>query len=199
MQEIIPEDTYRPERVAENTGRLVLLSGCSGGGKSSLLAELARRGHAVWEEPGRQLVREQLFIGGDALPWQDLGKFVELTISRSINHLIEAARRESLAFFDRGIVDQISGLAHGDLPVPAHFKAAAERFRYRETVFMVPPWREIYRTDAERRHGFEKAEASYMALLKNYESYGYRPVVLPKADVEARADFILDALASESA
>jgi len=31
--------------------RFVVLSGCSGGGKSTLLAELARRGHSVVEEP----------------------------------------------------------------------------------------------------------------------------------------------------
>jgi predicted ATPase len=37
--------------------RFVVISGCSGGGKSTLLAELARRGHAVVEEPGRRIVQ----------------------------------------------------------------------------------------------------------------------------------------------
>lgn len=190
-----PEDTYQPSLVEQSADRLVLLSGCSGGGKSTLLAELARRGHATFEEPGRQVVREQLHIEGDALPWKNLAQFVELTVSRSIHHMIEAARDGRLTFFDRGIVDQVSGLTRRE-PVPAHFEAAVERFRYRKTVFMTPPWPEIYRTDAERRHGFEKAEASYTALLKDYKSYDYRPVVLPKTDVTARADFVMDALAS---
>jgi predicted ATPase len=35
--------------------RFVVISGCSGGGKSTLLAELGRRGHAVVEEPGRRI------------------------------------------------------------------------------------------------------------------------------------------------
>ncbi|HEY5105435.1 MAG TPA: AAA family ATPase [Caulobacteraceae bacterium] len=38
----------------------MVISGCSGGGKSTLLAELGRRGHATIEEPGRRIVREEL-------------------------------------------------------------------------------------------------------------------------------------------
>ncbi|SEI08083.1 AAA domain-containing protein [Rhizobium tibeticum] len=41
-------------------GKFVILSGCSGGGKSTLLAELAKRGFAVAEEPGRRIVKQQL-------------------------------------------------------------------------------------------------------------------------------------------
>ncbi len=62
------ESDYEPKRVAEKSQQFVVLSGCSGGGKSSLLAELGRRGFATYEEPGRQVVKEQLLIGGDALP-----------------------------------------------------------------------------------------------------------------------------------
>lgn len=43
----------------------IVLSGCSGGGKSSLLTELGRRGHTVVPEAGRQVVREQMLIGVD--------------------------------------------------------------------------------------------------------------------------------------
>jgi predicted ATPase len=45
-----------------------VISGCSGGGKSSLLAELARRGFATIEEPGRRVVREELASDGEAVP-----------------------------------------------------------------------------------------------------------------------------------
>ena len=39
--------------------RFVVISGCSGGGKSTLLAELGRRGYAVVEEPGLRIVQNQ--------------------------------------------------------------------------------------------------------------------------------------------
>ena len=61
MPQIQPiEDDYQPRLIAEKTDRLVVLSGCSGGGKSSLLTELGRRGFGAFEEPGRQVVKEQI-------------------------------------------------------------------------------------------------------------------------------------------
>jgi hypothetical protein len=44
------------------TDRLVVVSGCSGGGKSTLLVEMMRRGYQVYPEPGRQIVKEQLHL-----------------------------------------------------------------------------------------------------------------------------------------
>ena len=47
----------------------VIISGCSGGGKSTLLSEkLVRRGYFVVLEPGRQIVKEQHAIDGEGLP-----------------------------------------------------------------------------------------------------------------------------------
>lgn len=185
---------YAPECAREKSQQFVVLSGCSGGGKSSLLAELGRRGFATYEEPGRQVVKEQLLIGGPALPWEDADLFLELTISRSIHRLVEAARGDALAFFDRGIVDQVSGFKSMGREIPAHLRAAAERFRYRETVFLVPPWEEIFANDAERRHSFKDAAAMYEANVETYKAFGYRPVIVPKIDVAARAEYVLGEL-----
>ena len=159
-----------------------------------MLAELGRRGFAVYEEPGRQLVKEQLFIGGDALPWDNVDLFLELTISRSIHHLIEAARGDAIAFFDRGIIDQVNGYRMMRREIPQHLRNAAERFRYRETVFLVPPWPEIFANDAERKHSFEDAVAMYEGLIETYRDFGYQPIVIPKTDVAGRADFVLASL-----
>jgi predicted ATPase len=109
-----------------------------------------------------------------------------------------AAGSDRLAFFDRGIIDQVGGLRHMNLPVPQHLLTAAERLRYHEQVFLAPPWREIFANDSERRHGFDEAAASYDALLRAYESFGYRTIVLPKVNVETRADFILEHLGQET-
>jgi predicted ATPase len=186
------EDDYQPGRISEKADLLVVISGCSGAGKSSLLAELGRRGLQVFEEPGRQVVKEQLAIEGDALPWANVAQFVELTVSRSIHHMAIAARSDRLSFFDRGIIDQVGGLRHLQQPIPRHLLRAAERCRYRDRVFMVPPWPEIFRNDAERRHSFDEAAATYETLLQAYASFGYSAVIVPKADVGTRADFIVD-------
>jgi predicted ATPase len=185
------EFAYRPEAVAQKSQQFIVLTGCSGGGKSSLLAELSRRGFVTYAEPGRQVVKEQLLIGGDALPWANADLFLELTISRSIHNLVEASRSNRIAFFDRGIVDQISGYENRGMQIPEHLRAAANCFRYRETVFVVPPWQEIYVTDTERRHSFAEALSMYAALVSTYEEFDYRLVTVPKVSVAARAEFVI--------
>ena len=92
------------------SARLVVVSGCSGGGKSSLLAEMARRGYQVMPEPGRQIVKEQTYIGGDGLPWANIPKFVELCVSRAMYFYNAARPADRCVLFDRSIVDAVAAL-----------------------------------------------------------------------------------------
>ena len=178
------ESTYQLASLREHSDRFVVLSGCSGGGKSTLLTALERRGFIVFEEPGRQIVKEQQFIMGNALPWTDPLQFVELSVSRSIHQMALAAR-----------VDQRSFLEHLFLPVPLHLENAVKQLRYHRRVFIAPPWPEIFAADAERRHSFDEAKAQYSSLLRTYERLGYSLVELPKIDVESRVEFIVGQLA----
>ena len=71
----------------------VVISGCSGGGKSTLLAAFARRGYSTFDEPGRQVVKAQLACGGDGLPWSDVGQFIALCVAVGVRQWDEAAAR----------------------------------------------------------------------------------------------------------
>lgn len=188
-------DPHDPTPAETDTDRFVVLTGCSGGGKSTLLAALARRGFTVAPEAGRQIVREQDWTGGDALPWTQPVRFAELAVSRCVQSLISVAREPGPVFFDRSPIDQLAGLERLGLPVPATVAGAAARCRYNRTVFVAPPWPEIFAADAQRRHGLDEALAEYGPLRATYERLGYRLVDLPKTSVEARADFVLAALA----
>ena len=92
--------------------RFVVISGCSGGGKSALLAELGRRGHAIVEEPGRRIVREELREGGKALPWKDGSAFARRAIAMALEDRALAATVKGWMFFDRGLVDAAAALQH---------------------------------------------------------------------------------------
>lgn len=171
--------------------RFVVLSGCSGGGKSTLLAELARRGCAVVEEPGRRIVAEELRTGGRALPWIDPVAFARRAVALSLEDR-ERAEAGVWTVFDRGLIDAAAALQHltGE---PALERLGRER-RYHPRVFLTPPWPEIYVVDPERRHGFEEAVAEYDRLTVAYESLGYEATILPKVSTAERADLVLEAL-----
>lgn len=170
----------------------VVISGCSGGGKSTLLAELKRRGHAVVEEPGRRIVREELAGDGAALPWVDAAAFARRAVAMALADRNAAERLEGWVFFDRGLVDAAAALEH------ATGEAALQRLgrahRYHQQVFLTPPWPEIYVNDPERPHGFEAARAEYERLVEAYERLGYAVSILPKTDVAARANVVLERL-----
>jgi predicted ATPase len=188
------EDGYAPGNVAAARDFYVVISGCSGGGKSSLMRELADRGFRVFAEPCRQIIKEQNFIGGDAIPSKDSYKCMELCVSRTMHNMIMAAPTTSHVFFDRSIVDSVSGLQRMPGGAPAHLMKAMQTFRYAKKVFMTPPWPELFRTDAERTHSYEDAVAEYATLIPAYERLGHEVVILPKVSVKERVDFILEEL-----
>ena len=172
--------------------RFVVISGCSGGGKSSLVAELGRRGYSIVEEPGRRIVREESDCGGSALPWEDTASFLRRAIAMSLADRVSACAREGWVFFDRGVVDAAAGLQH--LTGEKVLASPGATHRYHQRVFLTPPWPEIYLTDPERRHGFDAAVAEYSRLLEIYPSLDYEVFILPKSGVRERADFVLKTL-----
>jgi predicted ATPase len=176
------------ERIIE---RFVIISGCSGGGKSTLLAELRRRSFATVEEPGRRIVKEELQGDGAALPWIDPAKFARRAITMALADIEAASAHDGWVFFDRGLIDAALALERiaGD---PAMTTIGGHRFHHR--VFLTPPWPEIYVTDPERTHGLAAAVAEYEHLRTAYPKLGYQTIVLPKVSVAKRADLVLSAL-----
>lgn len=172
--------------------RHVILSGCSGGGKSTLLLELGRRGYATVAEPGRRIVTQEMRGKGRALPWIDLEAFARRAIDMAVADREGMKGAKGWVFFDRGIVDAAVALEHAaGVPVSDTLNGV-EPFCRR--VFLTPPWPEIFTTDGERQHEMEDAIAEYHRLIDAYDRLGYDPIILPKIDVERRATFVLDRL-----
>ncbi len=173
--------------------KFVLITGCSGGGKSTLIAELRARGHCVVEEPGRRIVRQEISSGGRALPWVDPVAFARRAIEVALADREAARCYRGWVFFDRGLLDAACALgALIEAPILAELGAA---HRYQRRVFMAPPWPQIYVTDAERRHPFDATLAEYDRLRAELPFLGYDLIELPKLSVARRADFVLTHLA----
>lgn len=174
-----------------NFDRLIIISGCSGGGKSTLLEELARRGYATIEEPGRRIVRQETRGQGSALPWVDMEAFARCAVAMSLEDR-DKAPATGWVFFDRGLIDAASAL-HA-VCADGLLHDLKSHHRYNRLVFLTPPWPEIYVSDGERQHDFAAAVSEYDRLIRDYRALNYETVVLPKVSVIERADLVLDML-----
>jgi predicted ATPase len=166
-----------------------VFTGGPGVGKTTLIRHLAAMGELVVEETHRAVIREQVASGGRAVPWDDAEAYARLTAERDIA-IFESMRDETRrVFFDRGIMDSCGG--NGVEPSAAILEAARTR-RYNARVFIFPPWREIYETDAERRQDWDEAERTFGLIAERLPTLGYQPVVVPKAKVTIRVAFVLE-------
>ena len=169
-----------------------VLTGGPGSGKSTLIDALSRAGHRTFPEAGRAIIQDQVARGGRALPWVDPLLFAEMMLSWDLNSYHLAEPLSGPVFFDRGIVDVIGYLQLMHLPVPAHMRHAAQKFRYNRVVFVAPPWQEIFKQDRERKQDFEEAKRTCEAVTTAYSENGYELIELPRSSVEKRVTFVLE-------
>lgn len=169
--------------------RFYLITGCSGGGKSTLVAALRTEGHSVVEEPGRRIVADETARGGTALPWVDPAQFARTAVAVARADLSAAAASPGPVFFDRGLIDAAVALHHA-AGVPLEDTLRGTR-HYADPVFLAPPWPELFTSDAERRHGFPEAEAEFRRLEAALRQIGHRCVKLPKVILSERVSFVL--------
>ncbi|MEP3245312.1 MAG: AAA family ATPase [Sneathiella sp.] len=175
--------------------QFVLISGCSGGGKSALIAELGRLGHVTVEEPGRRVVAEELKAGGRALPWIDMAAFAHQAFEMSEADLQSVSHHSGIVFFDRGLPDAAVALQHAaGISLSQNMnklKACADQ------VFMAPPWPEIYQTDSVRQHSLAEATDEFKRLEIAFRFLRYDIQMLPKASIKQRARFVIEKLSSQ--
>ena len=104
--------------------------------------------------------------------------------------------RCKIVFFDRGVPDIAGYLSLCGLPVSQAVERAARECRYRRSVFIAPPWPEIFVGDAERKQDFAEAQRTYEAMLKAYPRFGYALLELPRASIGERVAFMMRHLAA---
>jgi len=182
-----------PSAKSQHSRNFFVVTGGPGAGKTTLLVSLAKAGLTITPEAGRAIIRAQRAIGGPALPDSDPALFAELMLGWDMRSY-EAADPSKPTFFDRGIPDTVGYLRLTGLPVPSHMLSAAERFRYSEAVFILPPWPEIFSTDSERKQTVDEAERTFEAIRATYGELGYRLISVPRLPVDERRAFVLTSM-----
>lgn len=171
-----------------------VITGGPGVGKTTLLEELKARNYEIVPEIARELIKEQQKGNGKALPWENKNLYKEIMFDRSINSFEEIdknANNEKPIFFDRGFLDTICYAELIESEISERMKCYAENWRYNKSVFILPPWQEIYETDNERKQNWKEAVLTFEKMRKTYKNYGYEAIEVPKTTVRERADFIL--------
>ncbi|MBS3770573.1 MAG: AAA family ATPase [Bacteroidales bacterium] len=164
-----------------------IITGGSGSGKTTLLNKLSEYGYKCFPEVSRVVIREQQQTGGDLLPWNNLEGFAEACFQRMKSQLEPVHRTNS--FYDRGIPDIIAYLLNSNHPVPGYLWEYGRY--YNPTVFICPPWKEIFRNDPQRPESFEESVEIYHYLNQVYLYLGCRLVRVPKIPVNERVRFII--------
>jgi predicted ATPase len=112
--------------------------------------------------------------------------------NRSVDIYKEANNNNnSLIFFDRGIPDSITYAKIIGFEKTEAMENAARHHRYNQNVFYLSPWRDIYKTDDERKQSWEEAVVSSELNAEMYRRLNYTLIDVPYDSPEKRADFIL--------
>lgn len=165
-----------------------VFTGGGGTGKTALIRHLQGLGELVVEENIRAVIREQVAVDGDAVPWCDARACCDLTTARDIADFDRLAGETRRVFFDRGLMDMFGT---NGVPPSSTLSEAIRTRRYNARVFVFPPWRAIYARDAERREDWSRMEAVFEQITRTLPVLGYDPVIVPTGSVAERAAFVL--------
>lgn len=156
-----------------------------------MLDELERRGYRVVPEVARAIIRGRKRDGLPPRP--PPSEFARQILEADVRQYVAASpRRSDLVFFDRGIPDSLGMVAEQDGLSSADRQRTIERYPYHPPVFVLPPWREIYRTDGERDQTFEQAVRVHENLRRWYEHCGYDLLEVPRGSIDERCAFVLE-------
>ena len=165
--------------------KIYVLSGAPCTGKTTIIAELKKRGYSILKE-GTEEIRKQ---------------FPEN--SQEFNHnlfefrrkQIEEAHKQSRTFFsDRSIIDNIAFSKIYDIPIPKEFIKHSKKTNY-AGVFIMERL-EFYESTKTREFQREKQDLMHKTLINTYEQLNYTPILVPPKSVKERTDFILSSLDS---
>ncbi|NNF18380.1 MAG: ATP-binding protein [Flavobacteriaceae bacterium] len=182
----------------------IVITGAPGTGKSSVIDQLEEWGYFCFHEIIRTMTLEAKKSGKNSKQITNPLAFVDdpyqfnlqLLKGRLTHYQEGSALDHELVFFDRGIPDVLAYMDYFGQEYDKHFLQTASNHRY-DTVFLLPPWKEIYVTDNERLETFDEAVALHHALQDRYQALGYDTRIVPEGTVEERTELILETLKSE--
>lgn len=164
----------------------VVLTGGPGAGKTTCLDRLRALGYTTGEDAAREIIRERTCL--QLPPRPDEVTFAKQIFDREI--AAYNAGESTPVFYERGIVDAAGYLLAAGALSAEEAAHVIEVYPY-DLVFLLPPWKEIYRIDTERDHTFDHSVKVYESTVRLYRRYQYEPIEIPAGSPDSRVDTIL--------
>ena len=167
-----------------------IISGAPGTGKTTIINALKKKDHYCAEEISRELIAEQISIGGNILAWKDQIAFENKIAHRRYKQFLDSPEN-CICFFDRSSVDCIAYLNNNKLESTSQINQIIKNCIFNKTVFYTPIWEEIYKNDSERQESFDQSIRIDKYLKDSYIKFGYTIIEIPKTTLDKRVNFIL--------
>lgn len=179
----------------------IVITGGPSTGKTSVIKQLESKGLSCLHEVIRDMTSEQqesdqevVFKSNPIVSVEDPMAFNQSILDARIAQYESALnRKEYHLFFDRGIPDVLAYMDCFGQKYPQLYMDACVKHPY-DTIFLMPPWKEIHISDNERFESYEEAQLVDTCLRNTYTQLGYDVITVPKNSVENRVDFILNAV-----
>jgi predicted ATPase len=170
----------------------IVITGGPGAGKTTLRRQLSEIGHETVGESARAIIAKRLAQG--LAPRSDPLSFARDILDRDMDKYRRHRTATHWVFFDRSAVEAI-GMVHEAKPLPSsELQALLGTCTFHPLVFVLPPWEDIYTTDAQRDQSFEQAIAVHDKVVRWYAACGYRMHEVPRLPAEQRAAHVLQVL-----
>ena len=167
-----------------------IITGGPGFGKTELIEALRTEGFMCSGEFARELILSQTESSGDILPWKN-GRLFQQTILSKRKAFFESVPPDAIAFAGRAILDQLAFARYRGFGTPDVLLDAAHEYRYAATVFVTPPWPEIYKNDRIRTESLAEAIQIHEFVIETYRDLNYRINELPLVPTAERVQYLL--------
>ena len=173
----------------------IVVTGGPGAGKTTLLLALQARGYTIVADSPRSIIQDRRRRGLSPRP--NASEFAHETLRMDIENYVHHAATPGHVFFERSILDALCGLDRVAPLSESELSMWLSNYQYCSKVFVLPPWRAIYRKDDERDHTFEHAKSVYAIVKEWYRRLDrYQIVEVPKVSVAERCTYVLRELAN---
>ena len=176
-----------------NTKRIVITGG-PGTGKSSIIEELKQRGLTCFEEISRQITLQARETGVEQLFLTQPLLFSQKLLEGRLQQFKEVdTYQDTSVFLDRGLPDVLAYMDFFGSEYPDSFEKVCQNNMY-DAVFILAPWKEIFKSDVVRYETFEQSLQIHEHLINTYKNFNYRLINIPFDTVKKRTDYILSFL-----